>query len=533
MCAAHAAPAAPEATEAPKAAAPAAATVAVAADKVGGTVVTTLGTNVSDTLNQHLSNNTQSRMVAKHVLDTLIQVNPKDGSPTPHLAKSWEISPDGKVYTFKLREDVKFHDGTQFTAEAVKWNLDYTARPDLKHGFAWAAIGGEKYEKTEVVDRFTAKVYFKSPSPAFLLNLSDGGLGIDSPEAMQKAGDEYGKTVLVGSGPFKFKEWVRGDHVTLVPNPDYNWAPALMGRNGPPYLNELIYRDVKDYDTMANAVEVGEIHVARLNEATAARLVGKKGIATISVPKAGTSRMFVLNMNLEPTKDVKVRQAIAYAMDRKGMLQLPFLSGYGVAGLAPLPRNLMPPAQIATLEAAAYPYDDAKAKALLDEAGWKVGSDGIREKDGKKLELYFPTYTLAETEAAQAMLAKVGISVKIGQGDFNWYYAEMAKKTFHIAIESDSGFDPVRLLTYFYNSKSPSNNAGYSGADAELNAAANALSLDEMWKNLIAAQVKILKDPVSVPAYDQVYPYVINDKVKDVFFHEVAFPYFYNAWVVK
>jgi ABC-type transport system substrate-binding protein len=113
-----------------------------------GTLVVTQGQNVADTLNQHISTHTYSRMTAHNVLDTLVAVNPKDGSIHPWLATSWDVSADGKVYTFELRQDVKFHDGTPFNAQAVKYNFDYTARPDITHGFAWNALGGDDYEKS-------------------------------------------------------------------------------------------------------------------------------------------------------------------------------------------------------------------------------------------------------------------------------------------------------------------------------------------------------------------------------------------------
>src|SRR5512132_1590430 len=103
----------------------------------GGAITVSGGVNCADTLNQHISINTGCRMIAHHVLDTLVVVNPKDGSINPSLATSWERSADGLVYTFKLRKDVKFQDGTPFNAQAVKYNLDYTVRPDIKHGFAY------------------------------------------------------------------------------------------------------------------------------------------------------------------------------------------------------------------------------------------------------------------------------------------------------------------------------------------------------------------------------------------------------------
>ena len=153
-------------------------------------------------------------MIARNVLDGLVAVNPADGSVNPWLAESWEVSPDGLSYTFKLRQDVVFHDGTPFNAAAVKRNFDETVDPAQKPGFGFTAMGSDAYDSTEVVDDFTVKVNFKQPFAAFLLYLSDGGLGIDSPTAMDAGGENYGITSLVGSGPYKFVEYVQTDHVT-------------------------------------------------------------------------------------------------------------------------------------------------------------------------------------------------------------------------------------------------------------------------------------------------------------------------------
>jgi peptide/nickel transport system substrate-binding protein len=358
-------------------------------------------------------------------------------------------------------------------------------------------------------------------------------MGIDSPTAMEEAGDEYGISVLVGSGPFKFKEWVRNDHVTLVRNDDYNWPSPIFEHTGPAYLDELIYRDMTEYETMASAMEIGEIHVARLTESVLSRFEGNPDFAIMPVPKAGTARNFLLNMQVEPTNDIRVRQAVAHAVDEEGLLMLPFLSGYGAPGLSPLPSNIMPAStDLSIFKENAYEYDPEKAMALLEEAGWvDEDGDGIREKDGEKLVFLIPTYTLPEIEAVSGMLRDVGIDTDIKSGDFNFAYSEWEKREFQMIISSDSGYDPVRLLTYFFYSESPSDFTGYSNADAELAAASNALSLDEMWDNLIKAQAKILKDAVAVPGYERHYPYVANEKVQHLFFNEVAFPYFYGTWI--
>jgi peptide/nickel transport system substrate-binding protein len=523
---------APEATKAP-----AATSAPVAGQPVkGGTLTVSQGVNCADTLNQHVSINTGCRMIAHHVLDTLVVVNPKDGAITPSLATSWEVSADGKVYTFKLRKDIKFQDGTAFNAQAVKYNFDYTVRPDIKHGFAYGAMGGERYEKSEVVDESTVKIYFKSPHPTFLINLSDGGLGIDSPTAMDKAGADYGIKTLVGTGPFKFKEWVKDDHITLVPADQYPWGPTIYKHTGAPYLNELIYRDVTDASTRAAALEAGEIQLISMVESQVAPFKNNKDIAILTTPKAGTARMYMMNNAKPPTDDLKVRQAISHAIDKKTLIQLPAWSGFGNPGIAPLPSNMMPANVLAEVKKYDYPFDVAKANALLDEAGWKMGSDGIREKGGQKLTIQAlaiaPT-EIGNMEPVDQMLRKVGIKMNISTGDFNWLVATRVKGDFNIALSSDSGYDSLRLVNYFFHTKSPSNVYGFNKADALIEKAQNALTEKDLWDNITLAQVEILKNAVGVMGWEQVYIYGTRANVREVFFNEVGYPFYYDTWIEK
>ena len=501
----------------------------------GGTLVISMGQNVRDSLNQHWSIHTGSRMVAHHVLDTLVAVNPEDGSIHPWLATSWEVSDDGKVYTFHLRDDVTFHDGTPFNAEAVKYNFDQTVREDIKHGFAWAALGAEKYEKTEVVDEYTVKVHFSVSHPTFLINLSDGGLGIDSPTAMEEAGDDnYGINVLVGTGPFKFEEWVINDHVTLVRNDEYNWAPSFFRHNGPPYLDKIIYRDVVEDATRAAALEAGEIHVASLKEPQVSQFEGNEDVEILLIPKAGTCRMYLMNTAWPPTDDIRVRQAINYAIDREGMLQLPAWGGLSPPGVGPLPAVLHPGGDDSSLKQYDYTFDPEKAKQLLEEAGWTdEDGNGIREKDGQEMVLRFLTTSaeVPKVEPVSGMLRDVGIDLNIEVGDFNWFIAERSQRKFNMALSSDSGYDPVRLVVYFFHSESPSNNYGYTGADELLDRSRNAVNLDETWEYLLQAEAQIMQDSVGVMGWQLMYVFGTHTDVRDVGFNEVAFPYLYDTWI--
>lgn len=489
---------------------------------------------VSDTLNQHRSNDTLSRMVARHVLDNLVAVNPADGSIHPWLAESWEISEDGLTYTFTLRQDVTFHDGTPFNAEAVKRNFDESMDPEQSPGFAYTAMGSTSYVGTEVTDEFTVQVTFSQPFAAFLLYLSDGGTGIDSPTALDAGGEDYGITSLVGSGPYKFVEWVQTDRIVLEKNPDYNWASPVFGVTGPTPLDRLIFREVPESSVRAQAVIQGEIEMARIVEPSVPELEGQPGVSIIATPKAGSTRMFLMNLAKAPTDDINVRRAINMAIDKEALLQLPGWAGYGRPAIAPMPSNMVPGGDLSSLEQYDIPYDVDGANALLDENGWVLNGD-IREKDGVQLVLDMVTTTIdvdnGQIEPIDGFLNDIGARLNIRAGDFNFWIDTYLAHDYHMTLMSDSGYIASGILQSFFREGQPFATAGIANPDvnAAIDAAMSATNLDEQWANLFEAMALVLQDVVGVMGWEQDYLDAVSDRVQNVLFNEVGFPYFYGT----
>ena len=503
----------------------------------GGILTMAYDVAVADTLNQHRSNFTVSRMVARHVLDNLVAVDPADGTIHPWLAESWDISDDGLEYTFNLRQDVTFHDGTPFNAEAVKVNFDVTMDPDERPGFAYQALGGTSYDRTEVVDEFTVKVFFSQPHAAFLLYLSDGGTGIDSPTALTEAGEAYGVDTLVGSGPFTFVEWIKDDRVTLEKNPDYAWSSEAFAHSGPPYLDGVVFREVPETSVRANAVVAGEIEMARIIEPNVLEVQGAEGVQIIATPKAGTTRMFLMNTTKSPTDNIQVRRALNMAVDKEAMLQLPAWAGYGQPGLAPLPTNMVPGGDLSSLEEFAIPYDPEGARALLEEAGWTLDGGDIRTKDGEELVLDMIT-TQNDVDAGQiepldGFFNQVGARLNIQAGDFNFWIDTVQKEEFHVTLMSDSGYIAVGLIEEFFRTGEPFANYGLD--NEELNAAIDravaAPNLDVQWEALFEAMALVLQEVPGIMAWEQDYLDVARESVQGLTYNEVGFPYFYGAWL--
>ena len=503
--------------------------------KPGGTLTMAYPQSVADTLNQHISNYTVSRMVARHVLDCLVAVDTASGAIKPWLASKWDISTDGLTYTFTLRTEPKFHDGTPFNAAAVKANFDYTMDPKTKRAWAYGALGGEKFDHADAVDDQTVKVTFKNPDVAFLPLLSDGGLGIDSPTAFQKYGDQYGIKALVGTGAFTFVEMVLNDHVTLQKNPDYNWGPMSAKHQGPALLDKLVFRDIKENATRAAALQSGDVQMARLVNSQVAQFKDSKDIKIIQIPKAGTSRMYLMNCIKAPSDDIKVRQAINMAVDKKALIALPAWAGIGNPGMAPLPSNMVPNHDLSSLQSYDIAYDPQKAAQLLDEAGWTAGSNGIREKNGQQLAFNFVTTTDAvpQVDPLNGMLSKIGAKLNIQTGDFNFWIDNVTKRNFDMTLMSDSGYNSAGLIEEFFYSKGPY--ADYLPPDDKLDStiesAVNAPNQDEMWKNLFSAMQMIMQQVPGVMAWEDMYLDGAHTNLQDVEYNEDGFAYFYDTWI--
>jgi len=400
-------------------------------------------------IDPHVNASSELGIPLTSVYDTLVWQD-LGGEFVPGLAKSWEVSDDGLTYTFHLRDDAVFHDGTPFNAQAVKFNFDRIADPALKSQKAIFMLG--PYESTEIVDDHTVKVHFKEPYAPFLDSASQVYLGMASPTAVEKWGADY-QLHQVGTGPFIMKEHIPQDHLTLVRNPDYRWAPTIFDHQGPAYLEEIEFRFFVEPATRALALEGGEADVmGEIPPHDAERLADNAAFTPLPVAIPGQSLQFFLNTEKAPTDDIRVRQAINYAADKEAIVKAIFKE-YSPVAHGPL--NAFTIGYDKGVERM-YEYDPAKAETLLEEAGW-VDSDGngIRDKDGQplKLEAYLMGwgYVPEVAQLLQAQLKAVGIEM---ESQVVAYPAalEAAREGKHNLIPFGlSSSDPDILRTFFHS----------------------------------------------------------------------------------
>ncbi len=327
------------------------------------------------------------RITWSNVIETLVKVD-DTGKFVPGLAEKWTVSPDGKTYTFALRKNVKFHNGEAFDANVAKWNIERAAAKDTvnPHPEYFRVI-----EKIDAPDAATLVCVLKEPNALFIANMAEGDASM-----MPMKGHENAKTHPIGTGPFKFVQWVKGDRVELARFEGY-WDPKL------PYLDKVTYRFIPDASAQANALKAGDVTIIGWLQAPelAADLAKDKRFRVIS----GTSTAEVIistNNKAKPFDNVKVRQAMAHALDRKAIIELAN-SGFG----APIGSHWSPNTPYYVDLTGMYPHDPAKAKALLAEAGLPNGFEAVVKVPDRY------AYAKRVAEVAADQLAKVGIKLKL------------------------------------------------------------------------------------------------------------------------
>ncbi len=383
--------------------------------KVGGRVIFGRSGD-SDSLDPQHTTAAISWQVFSQIYDTLIGRN-MNLEFEPIIAESYEAAADGLSYTFKIREGLSFHDGTPVNAEAVKFTFDRVIDPKTA---APSASWVDAIESTDAVDEYTVRMNLNKVFSPLLGNISIAYFGILSPAAVEKYGDDFGKNP-VGSGPFKFKEWVPGERITLSRNEEYVNFRSYNDNKGAPYLEELVYRNMPEEQTQVAAMETGEINLIATPAQQISRFDGKSDY-TLLKPDQSTSISFIefsivdTNGKLDymaPFDDLKVRQAVAYAIDADTIIDR-ILQGTAVRNYGLMPTGNW--GYTPDIEQFGYHFDPDKANQLLDEAGWVKNGD-VREKDGKKLEVVFWTWNATTQEriaqVIQGQLAEVGLNAKL------------------------------------------------------------------------------------------------------------------------
>jgi peptide/nickel transport system substrate-binding protein len=356
-----------------------------------------------------------SNRVGRRVVETLVTFPDESTQVVPGLAESWTISKDGLQYTFKLRTGIKFHDGTPLTAEAVKFSIERQINPEHpahklgKYPFANFFFGNVK--AVEVLSNERVAFLLKEPRASFLAILTAGAASIVSPTAVMKSGPDY-PLQPVGTGPFKFGSWDRGQRVVLEKNPAY-WKSSVK-------LDRVIYRPIVEDQARLTELLTGSLDVI---VGVPPDFVGQlESGGKVGVLKQVGAHVWYLGINNQkkPFDDKRVRQALNYAVNKDAIVR-DVLKGTGTPSRGPVLPNTW--AADATLKA--YPYDPARAKKLLAEAGYPNGFSTTLWVPESGSGMQSP---VAMSTVMQSNLKAVGVNVVLQTMEWGAFLAKLRTK---------------------------------------------------------------------------------------------------------
>jgi glutathione transport system substrate-binding protein len=362
------------------------------------------------------ANDTLSQAMAKSFYEGLYGFD-KDMKMIPILAESYDVSKDGLVYTIKLKKGIKFHDGTDFKADAVKVNLERVTNPEnhLKR----YGLYNNNIAKVDVVDDYTARITLKTPFSPFINQLAHPATVMISPTALKQYGSKDIAFHPVGTGPFKFVEWKATDYLKVAKFDGY-W------RKGYPKVDTITWKPVVDNNARAALMQTGEAHFTYpVPYEVAEVLRAKPDLEVVAAPSI-VLRYLAMNMLQKPLDNPKVRQAINYAINKDALTKVAF-SGYATAAEGVAPQGVEYAVKIGP-----WPYDVAKAKQLMAEAGYP---------NGFETELwsgYNNTTAQKVTQFLQQQLQQIGIKTKIT-------LLEAGQRVEKVESWQDPATAPVRL----------------------------------------------------------------------------------------
>ncbi|HWI52658.1 MAG TPA: ABC transporter substrate-binding protein [Symbiobacteriaceae bacterium] len=469
---------------------------------------------------------TEEYLMPLNIFDRLVEVEttgPGQSKLVPGLAEKWDVTPDGKTYTFFLRKGVKFHNGDELTADDVLYTFDRMLNPktkalntdflDMIEGASDRMDGkADSTKGLKVVDKNTIQITLSTPFAPFLAGLATPGVGIYSKKATEAAGDKFGQNP-VGTGPFKLKKWDYNSQLVLEAFPDY-----FRGKAG---IDQIIAKVIPSADTQRMEFEAGTLDVFDLDNArtqiTYFKNSDKWKNQIVSGPRVGTY-YYAMNQVVKPLDNIKIRQAIQYGINRELLLEK-FYYNTGV----PAKGVLAPGLAGYNAGLPGFPYDKAKAAQLVKDSG--VANPTI-----DVWQVTDSPDTLKINEAVQAMLGEIGIKLNIKQVDSATWSA--TRKTgnqmamYHSNWSADFN-DPDNFLYTFF---APKNSVARSWNEKNqkvfdiLEQCRTITNMEQRYKLYQDAEKMIVYDDAAyVPLFHLQHLFVVAPKVKN-------FKVSWNGW---
>ncbi len=480
--------------------------------------------------------------IVNNVFDRLVWQDPETLELKPWIATDWQVNADATAYTFDLRDDVTFSDGTPLDADVVAKNFDLFGLGDPARGLT-VSEAINNYERSEVIDDDTVVFHFSAPSPGFLQATSTNNSGLLSAATLDFTLEQFApgnSAEVIGSGPFTITDEEIGSALTLTARDDYDWAPPDRDHQGRAHLDAVQIQVTPEDSVRVGALLSGQADYIRYVEAQDEAQVDAAGFDVYAPQTGGVNNHLSLRPRGEILSDIRVRQALIAGIDRQEVVDTIYSDRY------PLATSILSSSAQGYLDTSdAFAYDPEQAAALLDEAGWTEGPGGIREKDGAPLTLVVneaapqPRSFEALTLISQ-QLKKIGVDLKILKADAG-SAAEAVRDVEQVQVYHSmvarADLDVIKSQ-FFSQNRNALLNLDYDDGtigDPQLEELLQAVASEsDPAQRVVESQEvqRYLADQAYVvPLFEEPQVYGASSRVHGVTYESVARPSFYEIWL--
>lgn len=482
--------------------------------------------------------------VLNQITDKLTYQDPKTLEITPWIAESWTVNATATEYTFKLRDGVTFSDGSKLDAAAVAKNYDVFGLGDHDLRLPVSEVINN-YDHSEVIDPLTVKFYFKKPSPGFLQGTSVIGSGLVSLATLAHKFDELGSAKnIIGSGPFVVAKETLGKEVDLVARADYKWGPKTLAHQGRALLDGITILVVGEDSVRIGSLLAGQADFIRQVQSYDEPQVAKAAYDIYASPTRGVNDSVAFRPENPLVADLRVRQALLHATNAEEIVKTLFSANY------PRATSVIASTAAGYVDLSAkLAYDPDQSAKLLDAAGWTLGADGVRQKDGQKLVLAAhisppQPQNKSVLQLVSQQWAKLGVTFTVLAGSGGTIVSDNLDPLKTALVVTEVGrADPDVIKSQFY----PANrdallqkgglDAKATFIDPKLNALLEGVAAETDRPKRLAlagqAQAYLLDQAYVIPIFEEPQVFAGAPYVKGIAFEAVGRPSFYSTWLAK
>jgi peptide/nickel transport system substrate-binding protein len=482
--------------------------------------------------------------VLNQITDKLTYQDPKTLEITPWIAESWTVNATATEYTFKLRDGVTFSDGSKLDAAAVAKNYDVFGLGDHDLRLPVSEVINN-YDHSEVIDPLTVKFYFKKPSPGFLQGTSVIGSGLVSLATLAHKFDELGSAKnIIGSGPFVVAKETLGKEVDLVARADYKWGPKTLAHQGRALLDGITILVVGEDSVRIGSLLAGQADFIRQVQSYDEPQVAKAAYDIYASPTRGVNDSIAFRPENPLVADLRVRQALLHATNAEEIVKTLFSANY------PRATSVIASTAAGYVDLSAkLAYDPDQSAKLLDAAGWTLGTDGVRQKDGQKLVLAAhisppQPQNKSVLQLVSQQWAKLGVTFTVLAGSGGTIVSDNLDPLKTALVVTEVGrADPDVIKSQFY----PANrdallqkgglDAKATFIDPKLNALLEGVAAETDRPKRLAlagqAQAYLLDQAYVIPIFEEPQVFAGAPYVKGIAFEAVGRPSFYSTWLAK